>query len=289
MPEPTPRKTHNSLLKQTREAKGLTLDIVHEATKIPMDALKAIEEGYSVRILTPFYYRGFLKIYAEFLGVDPAEVLPQDELQKPRPALPAGRPVVPSSHGYGSTGSTGSPQGGSPLSQARNNEVMEAAGEFLGRALSHKNRKVIIRYAGIVLAVFVVLKIGGCALGVFKKHPVVRSAAPMYPRTKAAGSVAIVKHQMIRAPSDHARVSLAVRAVKDTWVQVKTDGNIVFQMKMKKGTMESWSAGNKIELSGRNVSELDLEVNGDHIGPLGSAERGARKVLITKEGLTVKK
>ena len=57
-----------SILKSTREAKGLTLEIVHEATKIPMDALRAIEEGYSVRILSPFYYRGFIKIYAEFLG-----------------------------------------------------------------------------------------------------------------------------------------------------------------------------------------------------------------------------
>ena len=53
---------NSSLLKDTRLSKGLTLDIVHEATKIPMDALRAIEEGYSTRILTPFYYRGFIKI-----------------------------------------------------------------------------------------------------------------------------------------------------------------------------------------------------------------------------------
>ena len=49
-----------SILKSTRMARGLTLEIVHEATKIPMDALRAIEEGYSVRILSPFYYRGFI-------------------------------------------------------------------------------------------------------------------------------------------------------------------------------------------------------------------------------------
>src|ERR1039457_935210 len=63
-----------SILKSTRVAKGLTLEIVHEATKIPMDSLKAIEEGYSVRILSPFYYRGFIKIYAEFLGLDVGEM-----------------------------------------------------------------------------------------------------------------------------------------------------------------------------------------------------------------------
>src|SRR5271154_3995125 len=83
-----------SILKDTREAKGLTLEIVHEATKIPMDALKAIEEGYSVRILSPFYYRGFIKIYAEFLGLDLQETYKQyglDQTSKaPAPmAVPA--------------------------------------------------------------------------------------------------------------------------------------------------------------------------------------------------------
>ena len=71
-----------SVLKTTREAKGLTLEIVHEATKIPMDALRAIEEGYSVRILSPFYYRGFIKIYSEFLGLDVAEMFKQYGLDK---------------------------------------------------------------------------------------------------------------------------------------------------------------------------------------------------------------
>src|SRR5665213_2145982 len=77
MPPTDSNKEKPSILKDTREAKGLTLDIVHEATKIPLDALKAIEEGYSVRSLSPFYYRGFIKIYAEFLGLDVGETYKQ--------------------------------------------------------------------------------------------------------------------------------------------------------------------------------------------------------------------
>ena len=75
-------KDKTSILKSTREAKGLTLEIVHEATKIPMDALWAIEEGYSVRILSPFYYRGFIKIYAEFLGLNVEEMYKHYGLDK---------------------------------------------------------------------------------------------------------------------------------------------------------------------------------------------------------------
>src|SRR5450755_3364014 len=77
MPPTDSNNSKPSILKNTREAKGLTIEIVHEATKIPMDALRAIEEGYSVRILSPFYYRGFIKIYAEFLGLDVAEMYKQ--------------------------------------------------------------------------------------------------------------------------------------------------------------------------------------------------------------------
>src|SRR5437868_1229024 len=77
-----------SILKNTRESKGLTLEIVHEATKIPMDALRAIEEGYTSRILSPFYYRGFIKIYSEFLGLNVAEIYKQYGIDQPlKPAM----------------------------------------------------------------------------------------------------------------------------------------------------------------------------------------------------------
>ena len=66
-------------LKLAREAQGLSLDIVHEGTKIPMDALRAIEEGYSVRTLSPFYFRGFLKMYGEYLHVDVSAVIEEPD------------------------------------------------------------------------------------------------------------------------------------------------------------------------------------------------------------------
>src|ERR1044071_4513066 len=64
-----------SLLKEKRQASGLSLETVHEATKIPLDVLRAIEEGYTVRNLSAFYYKGFLKIYATYLNVDISKVI----------------------------------------------------------------------------------------------------------------------------------------------------------------------------------------------------------------------
>jgi hypothetical protein len=97
------------------------------------------------------------------------------------------------------------------------------------------------------------------------------------------------KREIFQAPSETNKVEVAVRAAKSTWIQVKADGNVVFQMTLSKGSMESWSADDRLELSGRDIEQLDMEVNGKHIGSLGGGERKIRKVLITREGLTVKK
>jgi hypothetical protein len=58
---------------------------------------------------------------------------------------------------------------------------------------------------------------------------------------------------------------------------------------LSKGSLDSWSADKRIELSGRDIEQLDMEVNNKHIGFLGGGERRIRKVWITHEGLTVKK
>jgi len=63
------------ILKKVREERGIAIEVVHEATKIPMDALRAIEEGYKVRTLSPFYYAGFVRMYAQFLDIDISELV----------------------------------------------------------------------------------------------------------------------------------------------------------------------------------------------------------------------
>ncbi|MFH0754221.1 MAG: RodZ domain-containing protein [Candidatus Omnitrophota bacterium] len=75
------------LLKQERERKGIGLDVVHEATKVPMDALRAIEEGYKVRTLTAFYYKSFVKIYAQYLGLDANHVVNLIPTHHPKPPV----------------------------------------------------------------------------------------------------------------------------------------------------------------------------------------------------------
>ena len=278
---------HSSILKDTREAKGLTLELVHEATKIPMDALKAIEQGYSVRILTPFYYRGFIKIYSEFLGLNAQDVFDAYNMNKPVPVV-----VVPASKKSPIKSGLLAP----PPKKAKHPRVVKPIEDVMSGLLAPKNLNLAIRIIGGIFILFVCLKISGCMIQHFKSSPNLKNAAVVKFKDKKSqatqpveATVPVVSKDTIKAESNGSHVELAVRAIKDSWIQVKADGKVVFAMTMQKGTMESWSADNQIELSGKNIHELDMEVNGKQIGSLGSNERKARKVLITKEGLTVKK
>ncbi len=58
-------------LRETRERRGLSIEEVAEATRIPSRYLRALEEDAPVeRFPAPVYARFFLREYARFLGVD---------------------------------------------------------------------------------------------------------------------------------------------------------------------------------------------------------------------------
>ncbi len=271
-----PTTQHNSLLKDTRESKGLTLEIVHEATKIPLDALKAIEQGYSTRILTPFYYKGFIKIYAEFLGLNVDDVLKEYHLDK-KPAPKVVAPPVKK-----------------PAKVNKPVQVIEKSQHVLTGLNNRKNRDILSRVlaaAAVILVIFLFVKfvLPHLKFPQFKKAAKTQEIVLEKESKDTADSSEKPAFKLIRAESSNLKVGLSVRAVKDSWIQVKVDGKVVYAMTINKGTMESWVAYNQIELSGRNINELDMEVNGKHLGSLGSSERGARKAVITRAGLTVKK
>src|SRR5579863_5977291 len=151
--QPTDNNSNKpSILKSTRESKGLTLEIVHEATKIPMDALRAIEEGYSVRILSPFYYRGFIKIYAEFLGLDVGETYKQyglDQAPKPTSSATISAKANPAASGVSQV-------------PAGPNIVLEQLQEWAAFVFKPKNLKLVLKVIVFVLLFLLLFRVGGC-------------------------------------------------------------------------------------------------------------------------------
>ena len=62
-------------LKTAREEQRLTLDKVFESTRIRIQYLQALEEDDVSVMPSPVQARGYLRNYAEFLGLDVTKLL----------------------------------------------------------------------------------------------------------------------------------------------------------------------------------------------------------------------
>ncbi|MCC6758188.1 MAG: DUF4115 domain-containing protein [Candidatus Omnitrophica bacterium] len=295
------------LLKETREGRGLSIETVHEMTKIPLDVLHAIEEGYTVRMVSAYYFKGFIKMYAKFLGLDASLVLDEPMPEKPAAAVD-------------STGAV------SVVSDPEHRKFNEY--------ISRQSKKQMMINLGFLGAFVVVALIAFVAWGnrpkgpsqpqapkVKKESPLKKmlekqaadrkvveqtkpkpakapSASPKVEKKEPARAVVPVEtpapEPVEEAPAENTKaatgkkVTLSIKSKAAGWLQVKVDGNLVFQSTLRAGAAESWQADKSIELSGKNVNNLEFEVNGKVLGQLGKSDRGARRVVITKDGLTVK-
>lgn len=280
------KKSAGKVLKKSRENQGISLEIVHEATKIPMDALRAIEEGYKIRMLSPFYYRGFLKMYANYLNIDVSEVIDdykQEEL---------------------------------PEHIKQDIEDFQTP-KWIADIFTRQRMRQIVITVGIFLALFVIFKLIGFLTSREPKPAVTKEAnnkeagqievvekkikkivqqprkevRQMTPKIVAPAVISQPSKPLVKAPSAvvQKNVILTVRANQNSWLRVKTDGMVVFQSTLKIGAVETWLANDEIEISGRNINQLEFELNGKMIGTLGRKDRNVKKVVITKRGLSVKK
>lgn len=277
-------KAKVSVLKEARESKGLSLEAIHEATKIPMDALRAIEEGYSIRNLSPFYLRGFIKIYANYLNIDLKSVIEnyhREELPK-------------------------------QIKEDTSSFDLEPIEQWFAKIFSRINKRHIGIALGIILALFLVSKgVGYLAhrpksavkpnqkitkVNKAEKKELVKAVekiSPPVPKVvEPKVEVKEVTPPVVTAvPSSpiKRKVTLTARAKKASWLKVKADGETVFQGTLNSGSVETWIADNKIEISGKNVNQLEFELNGKMIGTIGREDRRAKGVVVTKDGLSVAK
>ncbi|HPB67694.1 MAG TPA: DUF4115 domain-containing protein [Candidatus Omnitrophota bacterium] len=286
------QRPRGEVLKEAREAQGLSLSTVHESTKIPMDVLKAIEEGYTVRTLSPFYIKGFVKMYAQYLGVDANQVL--------EPAPGTGKPFERVKE---------EPPGPSPADVLTRFDFQ--------KYLTKENQQFLLKGLAVVFSVFLILRIAGCirdhrqnkmagspaavpavvSEAADKKGPAEEDKKTEEKNTVSLAPAAIPpdeappKEEAPSPPSQAKQakeVRLTVKAKKSGWLQVKVDGSLVFQSILNSGATETWEAEQSIELSGKNIHSLEYEVNGKVLGELGRNDRSARRVVITKDGFSVK-
>lgn len=255
-------------LKQVRLEKGFTLEEVHKKTKIHLNILKAIEEDSLVNF-SPVYIKGFIKIYAKFLGVPLQDFVP----------------------GYQEAQAQLKPKFNGP----ERNSIAD-----LIKAISGKI-KIILPFVFALLIAALLFNIGKFIFiksqALFKKHPVSVQAGLTQKKEKKTTEVKSSKVKtdpvsakpIVQEAVASGGIRLGARAKEDCWMSVKLDGKIIFQNILKKGRFENWKAKEKIELSLGNAQAVELEVNGKFISSLGRRGQALKNILITKEGLVTQR
>lgn len=296
-----------SILKAERELRGLTLDVVQEATKIPIDSLKAIEEGYKIRTLTAFYYKSFVRLYAQHLGLDPLPILAMIPSYQPvSKVLPAERSKVFARPDLRKLNiiagpsktvnwSSAVPAAGKVLAVVLIGGILLVVGKGIAERLALSSRQSAPVKASAAVKTD---KTRGSAkvekAGKSEKTDKVEKTAKLSPGD-VSGSAEVRRNEAMTSsavPADDKelrKVSLTVKAVVTAWLTVRSDGRVVFKGSLKKGSAESWHAAKKIEISGKEVNMLEYEVNGKTIGRLSRRDSSARRVVVTPEGLSVEK
>lgn len=78
-------------------------------------------------------------------------------------------------------------------------------------------------------------------------------------------------------------LKLTLQTTADVWLQVKSDGAVVFQNVLSKGSRETWTAQKELELWTGNAGAMQMSLNGK---PLEWLARGVKKgVKVTHRGI----
>lgn len=233
-------------LKSAREAKKISLEEVCRVTRIQRKTLDAIEEDRIDDILDPAYARIFIKKYAAFLGVNGSAIM--EEYQAARPSEPE-RPL------------------------AVQTEITRHQQQASAPSLWVPLGAGLVALVGIAFLVYL-------SIDLFQNL----SSRPASDRPPARSASAEPKtpERPLLVPRSKP-LKLTIQATADVWIQVKADGAVIFQNVLSKGSQESWTAKNDLELWTGNAGAMKLSLNGK---PLEGIGRGVKKgVRVTHSGV----
>ena len=264
------------LLEQKRKERGLSLEEVEQATKIRKRYLTGLErDNYSI-LPDAVYARGFLKTYANYLGLDGEALSRQLKSStktrrergidyNPRPESDFEQPLI-------------APSG---LRGAQKRRVSTSAIVTLIVA--------VLALAAVIGALYFV----GRGVQVSKEgNPPSGESPPRQEQQNVAGKEkaseagsakegavgsngtatgdqkpAVAKQS---APPDTLRVLVSV-SERPSWILIRTDGTAVYEQVAQPGFSKTFEAEQRLYIKSGDAGAVTVKINGQDAGPLGGA------------------
>lgn len=235
-------------LRQAREAKGLSLAQVEEQIKIRSAYLSALEEEDFDQLPGPVYVKGFLKNYAQYLGLDPAQVL---SLYQP-PAAEI-----------------------TPTTTAMLNEPLE--GFSLRRYWPIG--AVLLALALLVAAAWAYQHYDILALFTRPTATPTSTATPTVTPAPATPTPLPTTATLTPSPTPGASPTPTVSVAglelgieitgERSWLLVEVDGERAFAGILEPGATQTWRAEERIYVRSGNAGAVRLTLNGESLGLFG--------------------
>ena len=277
-------------LQKARQDQDVLLEEVYARTFIQVRLLKALEVG-DVKVLPePIFVQGFIKRYANLLGLDGASMAeafmkgspvaePQAqtaiEQQTATPVAPVQKPLVAEVPQKLPTVSGRENHQGT-IAETSSAKVSESLPPLKPLTLEDTSRHHAPWFKPpgwvyVVIGAFV-LSAGLANLINSSKPRQQMTKPPSSPVTspqpeKLDSSQAIASEKP--SPQSGSPIQLEVELTSESWVQVKIDGKTEFEGTLGKGEKRNWQAKDTLYLQAGNAGAVLASLNGKEAKPLG--------------------
>ncbi|MBW4332044.1 DUF4115 domain-containing protein [Stakelama sp. CBK3Z-3] len=234
-------------LREAREAQGMQLTQVADATRIPLRHLESIESAQYSNLPSPTYAMGFARAYARVVGAD--EVAIANDL---RGELDANYHREPPSMPYDTSDPVRVPTGG-------------------------------IAFAGLAVAILVLIGVGiWYGTSWFRSDDA--PPEPIVAATPAATPSAAPK-QSVAVPQSGGQVTLT--ADDEVWVRIYDANDRTLLMKtMQPGeSYDVPQDADRPMINVGRPDQIKVTINGAQVAPLGTGERAIKDVGVSAEAL----
>jgi cytoskeletal protein RodZ len=248
-----------SQLRAAREAKGLTLEQAYKLTRIKALYLEALEANQLSALPGLVQARGFLRTYANFLGLDGEGLATTLDAEKVIPpevtATLAPKPIVSLLPNL-ITPAPDRSVPAKPIEPPRLPKIALSASRDTSSASPGGIPTNWLIVGAIVLFVLGVLLVIS-ALSSAGTHPAPTSGANI-PMSVSASMVAPSNvRSTIGGP-----VSITVAATEHVWVRITLDGQTAFEGLLRPGASQSWQAADQIIVETGNAAGLTVTYDG---------------------------
>ncbi|MDD5069851.1 MAG: DUF4115 domain-containing protein [Candidatus Omnitrophica bacterium] len=258
-----------SKFKERRLALGFSVETVVEKTKLHPSVIHDIEAG-RINKINPIYIKGFIKIYASFLGINVNDLLAHISAEQASPSQKKikkeKKPAI------------------KPKKQSKIKLTPEQIRLIISIAVG-----IVVIFLFVSAAKFIVTKIKNkkapsvpASVSEPDKLPEKKQPAPVKPR---AESVPVIQN----TASQKKELTASLTADRDCFLRVKVDSKVLFEGVLRKGAVETWTGNEMIEFKISDGSAVQIEVNGEAIRPLTNMRKPIKNVKITPSGITVDK